>query len=162
MEIRKAEEGDLDRVLAIYATARETMRKNGNPHQWGTEKPLVYEVVGEIEKGHLMLAAEGEEIFGVFAMIPGRDPTYTVIDGGAWLNDEPYITLHKVASDGRRSGIVRAAVEYALRFTDNVRADTHADNRLMQRALTSLGFAYCGIIYLSDGDPRRAYQLVKG
>jgi len=36
--------------------------------------------------------------------------------------------------------------------------DTHRDNRVMQQIITSQGFTYCGIIYVSDGSPRLAYQ----
>ena len=31
----------------------------------------------------------------------------------------------------------------------------------MQHVIVRHGFAYCGIIYLSNGDERLAYQLVK-
>ncbi len=158
MEIRKAREEELPRILEIYAYARETMRRTGNPNQWGSDKPRAPEVEHDLKNGVLMVAAEGNEIYGVFAMLTGEDPTYAVIDGGNWLNDEPYITFHKVASDGRRRGIVRAAVEYGSRFSENLRADTHEDNKIMQHTLESLGFRRCGIIYLADGDPRIAYH----
>lgn len=38
-----------------------------------------------------------------------------------------------------------------------LRADTHADNIYMQRALTATGFVRCGTIYTEDGTPRLAY-----
>ena len=38
-----------------------------------------------------------------------------------------------------------------------VRADTHADNVYMQRALEKSGFVRCGRIYTEDGSPRWAY-----
>ena len=33
-------------------------------------------------------------------MIYGKDPTYDVIDQGAWLNEEPYATIHRLVSSG--------------------------------------------------------------
>ena len=38
-----------------------------------------------------------------------------------------------------------------------MRADTHADNVYMQRALEKSGFVRCGRIYTEDGSPRGAY-----
>ena len=38
-----------------------------------------------------------------------------------------------------------------------LRADTHANNIYMQRALTATGFVRCGTIYTEDGTPRLAY-----
>ena len=41
---------------------------------------------------------------------------------------------------------------------DSLRADTHADNKIMQHILEKNGFARCGIIHVADGTPRIAYQ----
>lgn len=35
MYIRKAAEGDLPRMMEIYAVARRFMAAHGNPNQWG-------------------------------------------------------------------------------------------------------------------------------
>ena len=39
MQIRKAEKADLENILAIYKKARAFMAANGNPNQWGNNKP---------------------------------------------------------------------------------------------------------------------------
>ena len=39
--------------------------------------------------------------------------------------------------------------------------DTHEANGPMRHKLEKNGFTYCGIIYVEDGTPRRAYQKVK-
>ncbi|HAC44342.1 MAG TPA: GNAT family N-acetyltransferase, partial [Paraprevotella xylaniphila] len=41
----------------------------------------------------------------------------------------------------------------------NLRADTHADNLIMQKLLKANGFHECGIIYTRES-PRIAYQKV--
>lgn len=41
-----------------------------------------------------------------------------------------------------------------------VRLDTHADNVPMQRAAEVLGFQRCGTIWVEDGSPRIAYELL--
>ena len=38
------------------------------------------------------------------------------------------------------------------------RADTHADNKIMQHLLEKNGFTRCGVIHVADGSPRFAYQ----
>ena len=35
MRIRKTTESDFDRIMEIYAYAREFMARTGNPNQWG-------------------------------------------------------------------------------------------------------------------------------
>ena len=44
---------------------------------------------------------------------------------------------------------------------DNVRIDTHEDNAPMKYVLEKLGFEYCGVIYLEDGDARDAYHYAR-
>ena len=93
--------------------------------------------------------------------ILGDDPTYAYIEDGRWPNSKPYGTIHRIGTDGAIHGAVQMARDYALQFTDEVRADTHADNKPMQHTLTKNGFVRCGIIYLEDGAPRIAYQYSK-
>ena len=38
--------------------------------------------------------------------------------------------------------------------------DTHEDNQSMQKLLAKNQFSYCGIIYLSDGSKRLAFEKV--
>ncbi len=95
-------------------------------------------------------------------LLRGRDdPTYARIENGAWLNSEPYATIHRIAGNGKVHGVLHAAIEFALQQYDNIRIDTHRDNRVMQRAVRKEGFRYCGIIYCWSGDERLAYQYAK-
>lgn len=89
------------------------------------------------------------------------DPTYDVIYEGRWLNDAPYATIHRIASDGTRKGILHLAMQFALLDYNNIRIDTHRDNQVMRNAITKEGFAYCGIIHCWNGDERVAYQFRK-
>ena len=45
-----------------------------------------------------------------------------------------------------------------MEHCESLRADTHADNKVMQHLLESEGFTRCGIIHVEDGTPRIAYQ----
>ena len=164
MIIRKAREEDLSRCLEIYAIARAYMRESGNPDQWGTEHPRRELIEEDIALGRLYVVVENDEVEGVFLLAAGPDETYFEIEG-AWLNDEPYAVIHRIASSGRVKGVVRAAVDFALQMASNVRIDTHEKNLTMQNALTRLGFRHCGTIYVhtlwEDRSPRLAYQLKK-
>lgn len=161
MKIRKAEFSDLNSILGIYEIAREYMRNNGNPDQWGTDKPQKELLEDDIKKGELFVGEnENGKLHFVFAFILGEDPTYSYIENGSWLSDEPYGTIHRIASDGTVPGVVKTAVDYTRKIISNIRIDTHENNKTMQHVLEKIGFSKCGIIYIEDGTPRIAYQLL--
>ena len=97
-------------------------------------------------------------IHGVFALFSDPDPTYAKIDNGRWLNDEPYLTIHRMAGDGQVHGLFSLAADYCKGLSRNIRIDTHADNRVMQRCIEKNDFRKCGTISVRDGSPRLAYQ----
>ena len=112
MYIRPAVDGDLKTILNIYSHAREQMRLMGNPAQWGNDRPSPETVRADLAAGESFVVIEKDIVCGVFAFILGDDPTYRVIEDGAWPNDAPYGTIHRIASDGRTRGILRAALSY--------------------------------------------------
>ena len=160
--IRQAEQSDVADILRVYAAARAFMRASGNHAQWVNGYPAEELVHADIERGvsFLLETTEGH-IAAVFALIPGDDPTYAHIDG-AWRSTQPYATIHRAGSDGTVRGIFRTILDFARTRYDHLRADTHADNAPMQHGFLTNGFTYCGTIYLSNGDPRRAYDWIKG
>lgn len=161
MIIRNIETEDLNRAQEIYDCARLFMRNHDNKNQWNSSYPGRDIIEKDIENKTGYIISENNITVGVFALLFGEDPTYKIIEEGSWLNDKPYATIHRIASDGTCRGILKTAVEYALAFEENIRIDTHHDNYVMQNALTKLGFKRCGIIYLENGDPRIAFQLLK-
>jgi len=159
MEIRKTTMEDLPEVLELYEQARQFMRENGNPNQWGTQNPPREQVVQDIQEGKSYLCVEDGEALGVFYFSCEADPNYACIYEGAWRNDEPYGVLHRVACPGKKRGIATFCVNWCKEHCDgNLRIDTHRDNRPMQGMLAKNGFALCGIIHLANGDERLAYQ----
>lgn len=161
LQIRTAEAADLGRVLEIYAAAREFMIRTGNPNQWGHTYPLEERIRLDIREGICTLVCDGTRPCGVFALIRGGDPDYLRIDGGQWLNDEPYLAVHRVAADGSAHGVFRAAADYCKGLADNIRIDTHHDNLVMQHCIERSGFTRCGIIYVRGNSPRIAYQWTR-
>ena len=158
--IRRSKLSDLEEMERIYSHAREFMRQTGNPNQWGDNKPERELLESDIATGNSYVMEDENGVYATFAFFLGEDVTYGYIEGN-WLNSEPYGTIHRIASDGRKGNILKEAVDFAFSQTDNVRIDTHEDNKVMQKAITKNGFTYCGTIYLLDGDPRRAYHKIK-
>ena len=158
--IRKATTEDIDRIMEILDIARDYMRSKGNMNQWINGYPQRELIAEDIAKGYGFCYEEGGEVHGYFAFITGIDHTYNYIEG-KWLNDEPYGTIHRVASDGTFAGFLSKGQDYCFDVVDNLRLDTHEDNAPMRKAAEALGFTYCGTIYIDDGSPRRAYHKVK-
>ena len=158
MEIRPARAEDLPSILALYDAGRAYMRANGNQSQWGDGYPSASLVQEDIAGGNCFLCVENENPVGVFCYFNGSDPTYRVIEDGAWLNEAPYGVLHRIAVAAHRRGVASAAFAFCLSRCQNLRVDTHEDNLPMQQALLKNGFVRCGIIHLPNGDPRVAFQ----
>lgn len=163
LTIRKATLDDINDMMPVYQAAQKYMTENGNPNQWQKGFPDENVIRGEVIRGVSYLMLDGNNVVAAFSLVPGEDPTYGRFygdEGEGWLNDEPYCTIHKLASNGKVKGIFDLLLEFALRVTDNLRADTHDDNKTMQHLLLSRGFRFTGIIHLANGSPRRAYHLV--
>jgi L-amino acid N-acyltransferase YncA len=161
MEIRKTRMEELDQVMAIYAHARKFMAEHGNATQWGHTKPARELVVEDILQGRSYVCVEDGQIAAVFFYQKGIDPTYNIIYDGAWKNDLDYGVVHRIASAGTVKGAGAFCLNWAFEQCGNLKIDTHHNNIVMQNLLKKLGFEYCGIIHLVDGDERLAYQKVK-
>ncbi len=161
MEIRKATSDDVSRIMEIYRTAQDFMIASGNPGQWGRSYPTEDDVAEDINNGACRVIYDGTGIHAVFALCEGEDPYYGRIDGGNWLNGEPYAAIHRIASDGTFRGVVTFAADYCKERHDNIRVDTHEKNLPMRRQVEKNGFVRCGTVYVRDGSPRIAYHWTK-
>ncbi len=164
MNIRNAKTEDLPQLRKIYDAAKSYMDASGNPNQWAVGYPPEEYLRQDIELSRLYVCEEEDVLHGVFLFAVTDDPTYHYIDG-AWLNDESYGVIHRIASDGKTKGIFKGVLDFckgkmAEQNITNLRIDTHADNRTMQHLVEKYGFKQCGIIYLENGSPRIAYQLI--
>jgi len=159
MRIRAAHTEDLEGIMTVLEAARGIMRASGNSRQWVGGYPSAEVVLGDIGKGYGYVVEE-TGIVGYFAFVPSPEPTYAYIEGGSWLNDDPYHVVHRIGSLPEVHGVFRAIMDWCFRQDTNIRIDTHRDNHIMRHCLTSYGFSYCGIIYLASGDERLAYQRV--
>lgn len=160
LAVRPAVPEDFDRFCEIYASAREFMRRSGNPNQWRTNRPAPETIARDIRTGISYAVMSGQRVCGVFTFSIGEDPTYRSIDG-EWLNSEPYGAIHRIASDGTVRGVFSECLKFCLSKIGNIKIDTHRDNAVMRRRLSDSGFKFCGVIITDDGTPRMAFQLCR-
>lgn len=160
--IRKAVIDDIPELLRVFNVAKQYMRDSGNPNQWGASYPPVEDLTNEINSGFIYaMLNESGHIYGVFLLMDIPEPTYSYIDGGKWIDDTEYGTIHRVASDGTQKGVFNELIEFARERFNHLRIDTHEQNLTMQHVVQKHNFKYCGIIYLKNGDKRLAYEWVK-
>lgn len=157
LEIRKSTYDDLDRIAEIFTYARKQMALNGNPSQWKNDRPSMELVKKDIDVSNSYVVLNEGKIVATFAFIVGVEPTYLDIDG-KWLDDDPYGTIHRIASDGSVKGVFDQVIDYVSKRGVDIRIDTHKDNKIMRHLIEKNDFVYCGIIIVDDGTPRLAYQ----
>jgi len=151
---------DISAVKNIYEHARTIMRRNGNLSQWINGYPNDETIKEDILLKQSYVIEKDNQTIAVFVFFVGNEPTYNYIEG-KWLNASPYGVIHRIGSLEVEKGILQICLKYCMEYVDNLRVDTHKDNVIMRHLLIKYGFKECGTIYLSDGSPRLAYQLIK-
>jgi hypothetical protein len=159
MVIRHATTTDLPAIMQIYAEARAYMRENGNPTQWEDGYPPQEMIEHDISAGTSYVCVENEEVAAVFFYSITRDKTYEKIDG-AWLDDKPYGVIHRIAKHRDVKGAGTFCINWCFEQCHNIRIDTHKDNVAMRKLLGKMGFVYCGVIWVLDGEARVAFQKI--
>ena len=162
MKIRESGIEDIPAIMAIYEHARTFMAEHGNPNQWGPRKwPPEALIRADVAAGKSRVCVdEDDKVLGTFFYDCGTDvePTYRVIEGGAWRGGDNYGVVHRIASGGTQ-GVGSFCLNWAFEQCGHLRIDTHEDNKVMQSLLKKLGFEYCGIIYVTeDNYPRMAFE----
>ena len=160
MNIRKAELSYLPQIVEVYRCAKAYMNSHGNPTQWKDGYPLPELLEEDISSGQLYVVENEGAIHGAFVFALGEDPTYREVQGEQWQLDEPYGTIHRIASDGKVKGIFGAALTFCKSIRRYIRADTHEANLTMQNVMKKYGFQQRGIIICADGTPRIAFELL--
>lgn len=159
--IREARQTDIADIMKVMEAAKKIMRSSGNMHQWGEGYPSEAVIATDMEKNGGFVIEDEDHIVGYFSFLPSPEPTYHIIYGGKWVDDEqPYHVVHRIASYPDSHHIFSDMIDFCFAHDANIRIDTHRDNTIMQHNLQKHGFTYCGIIYLANGDERLAYQRI--
>ena len=159
MNISKARAGDIEVIMDVFDAARRFMRRTGNDKQWVGGYPSKELILDNIQDGGFYVCLSDEQqIVGVFYFKIENDPTYNKIYDGEWLNNKPYGVVHRIASSGVCKGIASFCLQWCFEKCGNIKVDTHRDNTVMQNILRKNGYRQCGIIYLTNGAERIAFQ----
>lgn len=160
MKIEKATAANLNNIMQIIDNARNIMRANGNLTQWINGYPSTEVILKDIDQNMGYICLNDTEIVGYFSFLKGDnpEPTYTLIENGKWINNEPYGVIHRLASTGSVKGVAKACFDYCFTQINNIRVDTNNNNLPMQNFFKKYGFTYCGVIYVTDGSARDAFQ----
>lgn len=158
MDIRQATTEDIWHLKELFDIARKFMLQTGNPNQWAPNYPSDEQILHDINSHDCFVCLQENNIVATFVLRGGIDPTYDVIYEGTWTNNNPYATIHRIASNGNVKGIFSKVMEFAKERYSTIRIDTHKDNKVMQKAIMKAGFKYCGIIHCWNGSERLAYQ----
>lgn len=170
MKVYKATLNDFEDIKLIHSLAIIHMNEEENHNQWmKNDEKFLNKMIDYIKSGNFYIVKENEETIGFFAMIFGVDITYNVIDG-KWINNDEYVTIHKIASKYYRRHIASFILSYveqtiANKGIKNIRIDTHIDNVSMNAFLLKNGFVKCGTISITcnfedKNSLRIAYQKV--
>lgn len=159
MKIRLANTKYLSDINRVLACAKKTMKNDHNDLQWSDDGYPERIVPLDIKRKQFYVLVDNNEIHACFAFIIGEDPTYLKIDG-KWLNNNPYGTIHRIASDGYIKNVFHKVVEYCKSYNVDIRIDTHISNKRMLHLISKEGFSRCGTIQVADGTDREAFQLI--
>lgn len=163
--LRPAVPGDIPAITALYDAARRGMREQGID-QWQDGYPNEETARADIARGISYVAEEAGALIATAAVYVGHEPTYDVIYDGAWgSEDREYGVIHRIAvsPDARRRGAASAIMDLCARLTESaglsvLRCDTHRDNAAMRRTLEKNGYVARGVIRLTSGALRVAYE----
>ena len=111
--IRVATMADLARAHEVIGIGRAAMRAAGNTVQWSPDGSTEAGITEDISLGRCYVLEDERGIYGVFALVMGDDPTYEYIEG-AWQDDSPYGTIHRIASDGTHRGVLAECVKWSM------------------------------------------------
>lgn len=166
MKLTPTKNENLQSIIEVVKDAQVYLASL-NIDQWQDGYPNEAAILKDIaNQESFIVHSESNEIIATAMFTTKSEPTYAIIDG-AWLTNENgmYGVIHRmaVANQYRKQGIAKfifSECEQKLKDTEvaSMRIDTHEDNKGMQQLLKKLGYSYCGVIFLGNGDKRLAFE----
>lgn len=161
----KASFEDLESIWEIILYAKEVRKKQGST-QWQDGYPKKETILTDIENSFGYVVKNSSEILAYIAIIFEEEEAYVNIKEGTWLNQDPYLVVHRMAVSENAKGLglgklmLKKAEEIALQKKYfNIKIDTNFDNFAMLKILNDLGYVFCGKVYFR-GQERRAFQKI--
>ena len=88
------------------------------------------------------------------------EPTYNVIENGAWIGDDNYGVVHRIATDGGVKGAGTFCIYYAFNQCKHWRIDTHNDKLI--RMLNFPHIVVFVLVYFILNDKISQTRKIKG
>ncbi len=168
MTFSKSNTKDLPSIMKIIGEAQAYMASL-DIDQWQDGYPSETLILDDIANDESYIVKSQDNIIVGTAMFTTQEEhTYKIING-KWLtpDDSKYGVIHRIAVGGNNRGIgiakfiIKECEQYLIKNNiASMRIDTHVDNIGMQSLIKGLGYIYCGIIYLEDGDKRLAFEKI--
>jgi len=162
MNLRLAILSDANTIWEILQAAILQRKKDGST-QWQNGYPNEQTVLNDIQNGFGYVVEENGLIIAYAAIIFDIEPAYVDIKG-AWLSNQKYAVVHRVATAAALKGKGIATQLFLLieklaisKQTYSIKVDTNFDNVPMLKILDNLNYTYCGEIFFS-GSSRMAYE----
>jgi GNAT superfamily N-acetyltransferase len=169
MDFLLSQKEDLHSIMNIVGDAQSFLASL-EIDQWQDGYPDEDIILNDIsnKESYIVKNREGDTM-GIAMFSTRSEPTYNFIKGN-WLTGEnveyaEYGVIHRMAvsSSHRGKGVAKFifdSCEQLLKESDvaSMRIDTHEGNKIMQGLLKKLGYIYCGVIYLDNGDKRLAFE----
>lgn len=150
MKIRRALEGDLDRVVDILNRAVPLMNKMGN-FQWDSLYPNREIYQEDINLGHLFVVTIEEVVIAAVSLNGELAEEYSDL---TWSTSSNALSIHRMVVDPDRRGLGVAkrlfsfAEEHALKEGYNsIWLDTNENNSAMVAIFKILEYRYTGIVH---------------
>ena len=157
---------DVPAIMEIVSDAQEYLAEQ-EIDQWQDGYPTEEQINLDIENNEsYIVLSNSEEVIATTVFTTRLEPTYNFIEGN-WLTDSNtiYGVIHRLAvrKSARKLGVANFIVDECEAMLNkfeapSLRIDTHRDNTGMQHLIKKLGYQYCGLIYLENGDERFAFE----
>lgn len=165
MKVRKTKIEDIPTLLTIFDYGRQLQYSLGNYYQWNQNYPnedvLRQDIQSDISYVCVSTQDNKEEIIGTFALQGGSNPIFDLSDPDQWINQDEYITIQRMCSNGKEKGTGKKMMTWIQENCSNVRIYTHEANKLMLKLCDKTGFVNCGEFFIPDKTKRIGFQYSK-
>lgn len=151
--VRLANINDKEDIGIIFGDAKVKFALD-KTYQWKGDYPSIVDFCDDLNNNLVIVEERNNLVVGCATIVFTPDPNYKVIDG-KWLNDEKYVSIHRIATRNNyyHQGVAytlfkeceRIALENNIR---NIKIDTHELNKSMRNLIEKLGYLECGVIEL--------------
>jgi GNAT superfamily N-acetyltransferase len=162
MEIRKAEQKDIDKIMEIVKKTVEIMKREDND-QWTDEYPAETDFLNDIANGTMFTAVMDGEAVGAITCDQVQAEQYSRV---SWqMETGRCYVFHRLVVDPeiRGAGIASLLISFAERHaaqqnTPYMRTDTYSLNKKAQRLFEKNGYKKAGEIYMDREHPFYCYD----